>query len=74
MTTLTPAYNRDYKSATAATLDYLSGKDFILADISSQWDGKPCSCRDFPNQCVVLRYYKFRRTTTATYKTATATA
>ena len=41
--TLTPAYGRDYKSKKAVLADFNADKDFILADISSQWDGKPCN-------------------------------
>lgn len=39
--TLTPAYGRDYKSKKAALVDFNDGMDFIIADISSPWDGKP---------------------------------
>ena len=65
--TLTPAYGRDYPSAKAAKADYLAGKDFVLNDITSPYDGKYCSCRDFPNQQVMLRYRKLQRVTTAVY-------
>jgi hypothetical protein len=68
MPVLTPAYGRDYKSAAEAEKAYLEGKDWILNDISSRWDGKPCSCRNFPNQRVELRYNKLRKVTAATYK------
>lgn len=40
-TTLVPAYGRDYKSAKAALADWDAGKDFIIADISDPYDGKP---------------------------------
>ena len=56
MKTLTPAYGRDYTSSYAAITAYRAGKDFILQDTTSRWDGKPCSIRDFPNEPVVLRY------------------
>lgn len=65
--TLTPAYNRDYPSATTVIEDYLAGKDFILNDITSRWHGRYCSCRDFPDQQVKLRYRNLTRATTATY-------
>ena len=39
--TVTPAYGRDYKTGTAARADWAAGKDFIIADISNPWDGKP---------------------------------
>jgi len=63
MITLTPAYGRDYKSSQSVIKDYLAGKDFILNDITSPWNGKPCSCRDFPNQQVKIRYHNLQRIT-----------
>ena len=60
MKTLTPAYGRDYKNQKSVILDYKSGKDFILRDITSPWDGKPCSNRDFEGEKVVLRYNKLK--------------
>jgi hypothetical protein len=47
MATLTPAYGRDYKSKAAVFEDLNAGKDFIFNDITSPWDGKYCSIRDF---------------------------
>ncbi len=41
MMTLTPAYGRDYKYKRDAMKDFYADKDFILNDVSSQWDGKP---------------------------------
>ena len=61
MKTLTPAYGKDYKSAKAAIAAYNEGADFILADITSPWHGKPCSARDFPSERVCLRYYNKTR-------------
>jgi hypothetical protein len=43
MATLQPAYGRDYKGKAAILEDFLAGKDFILNDRDSQWDGKPCN-------------------------------
>ena len=64
MVTLTPAYGRDYKSAAAAIKDLKEGKDFILNDITSRWDGKPCSVRDFDGgQKLCIRYGSLRKTT-----------
>ena len=55
--TLTPAYGRDYKSAKAVKEDFMAGKDFIIADITDRYDGKPCSIRDFPaGTGITLRY------------------
>lgn len=67
MATLTPAYGRDYTSAKAAEADYLKGRDFVLNDAFSPWDGKPCSCRDFPGQEVKIRYNRRRNTVLVTY-------
>lgn len=57
--TVVPAYGRDYKSKAEAVADWEAGKDFIVQDISSRWDGKACSCRDFPKtQTINIRYKK----------------
>ena len=40
-TTLTPAYGRDYKSKATVKADLDRDLDFLLADFSSPWDGKP---------------------------------
>ena len=55
MMTLTPAYGRDYPSRAAALADWQAGKDFIIRDISSPYDGKPCSIRDM-TEAVKIRY------------------
>ncbi len=55
-----PAYGRDYKNAKDAAAAWKSGKDFILADISSIYHGKYCSCRDFPQENMEVRYNKKR--------------
>jgi len=68
MRILTPAYGRDYTSAQKAIAAYQSGKDWILNDITSPWDGKPCSCRDFPGEPVELRYSKLRKLTITQYE------
>ena len=55
--TLIPAYGRDYRNAKDAKADFLAGKDFIIADISDPYDGKPCSVRDFDaGTGITLRY------------------
>ena len=61
MKTLTALPSHDYKSAKAAIAAYNEGADFILADITSPWHGKPCSARDFPSERVCLRYYNKTR-------------
>lgn len=62
--TISPAYGRDYRSAPDAKTAWLTGKDFILRDITSRWNGKPCSIRDFPaGTTVTIRYAKLRKAT-----------
>ena len=41
--TLTPAHGRDYKSKKAVLEDWHAGKDFIIDDFLSRWDGKPAN-------------------------------
>jgi hypothetical protein len=60
MTTVTPAYGRDYKSKAAAFKDWEDGKDFILNDFSSRWNGKPCNCKDIRGP-VMIRYDRMRK-------------
>ena len=61
MITLTPAYGRDYKSINAVKEALSSGADFIINDMFSPYDGKPCSSRDFPGQKVKVRYSGLRK-------------
>ncbi len=53
---LLPAHGRKYNNKAEVTEAYLCGKDFILADISSPEDGRLCSCIDFLNQPMEVRY------------------
>jgi hypothetical protein len=58
---LSPAYGRDYKSAAACEADFRAEKDFILNDVRSRWNGKPCSIRDgVKGDRIELRYNKMR--------------
>jgi len=61
--TLTPAYGRDYKSKKAVLADWEAGKDFIIADIMSKWDGKPANKSDLVGETVMLRYDGLRKIT-----------
>jgi len=64
MATLTPAYGRDYKSAAAAIKDLIEGKDFVLHDITSRWDGSYCTISDFnPGDKLTIRYSDNRKCT-----------
>ncbi len=46
-TTLIPAYGREYKGKSAILADWNAGKDFIIADAFSRWDGKPANRESF---------------------------
>jgi hypothetical protein len=64
MPTVVPAYGRDYTSKAKAIADWEAGKDFILQDISSPWDGKPINKEDAKNagfRTVNIRYKKLRQ-------------
>ncbi len=66
-TTLIPAYGRDYRTAKAARQDWADGKDFVVADHFSRWDGKPANKDSFPiGSNVTLRFCKLTRTANAT--------
>ncbi len=62
---LTPAYGRDYKSKAAVMADWDADKDFIIADISSPWDGKPANrsalAADGVTQTINIRYSRLRK-------------
>jgi hypothetical protein len=65
--TLTPAYGRDYKSAKAAKEDFNADKDFIIADISSPYDGRPVNKSQLPKGTSVTLRFK-RQTQVAVVK------
>ena len=59
--TLVPAYGRDYKTPFETVKDFSEGKDFLIADISNRWDGKPCSIRDLEKGTIKIRFAKLRK-------------
>lgn len=60
-TTLVPAYGRDYQSADSVYWDWNAGKDFLIADMSNRWNGKPASKENFPEgSSVRIRYNGLR--------------
>ena len=71
---VTPAYGRDYKSKAEVVAAWEAGKDFILQDMSSPYDGKPINKQDAAGipglRAVNLRYKK--NTQVAVVKVATA--
>mgnify|MGYP003977255775 FL=1 len=61
--TLVPAYGRDYKSKREVIEAWDAGKDFIIQDMSSRWDGKPINKSDAKSsgiQNVNIRYKGMR--------------
>lgn len=63
-TTLTPAYGRDYKSKKAALADFHAGKDFIINDFFSPWDGKPAGKNDLKGYLITFRFNNLRTVAT----------
>lgn len=59
--TVVPAYGRDYKSAAKAKADWEAGKDFIIKNFNSPWDGKPANKKDLAGLMVQIRYYDMTR-------------
>ena len=65
--TLIPNRGRDYPSAMRVLEHLKEGRDFIVADMSSQWDGKPCNIEDLKRAGVMharVRYSQQRKVTT----------
>lgn len=56
MIQLTPAYGRDYDSKKALLADWENNMDFIIADVSNRWFGKPANKRDLTNESVKIYY------------------
>ena len=65
MTTVTPAYGRDYKSKKAALAEWNSNEDFIINDISNRWDGKPVNKQgaEEGKLSIMIRYDQLRKIT-----------
>ena len=65
MTTVTPAYGRDYKSKQAALADWNSNEDFIINDMSNRWDGKPVNKQGAEEYklSIMIRYDQLRKIT-----------
>ena len=62
--TLIPAYGRDYASPSAVKADWKAGKDFIVNDCSSPWDGRYCNRHDLAQtdrDHVMIRYHARRK-------------
>ena len=56
-THMVPAYGRDYKTSEEALASWKEGKDFLISDIGSHWDGRYTSIRDWAkDETVLIRY------------------
>ena len=67
-----PAYGRDYGSVEAITKDWLAGKDFMIADVSCQWNGSYVNRGDAETYGIAevrVRYAKKTKQTTLDTKT-----
>ena len=54
--TLLPAYGRTYKNAAAVRADWDAGKDFIISNRASPYDGLPANKEQLAGQSVGIRY------------------
>lgn len=62
MISLSPAYGRDYKAKAAVLADWAAGKDFVINDISSRWNGRVANKADLAGSGdVKFRYAKLAK-------------
>ena len=62
--TLVPNRGRDYPSKARVIEHLKEGRDFIVADMSSRWDGKPCNINDLKAEGIGqarVRYDRLRK-------------
>lgn len=63
---LIPAYGRDYKSKKEIQADLEANKDFVIADMSSQYDGKPVNLeqlQEVGERTINVRYKRLTEVT-----------
>lgn len=54
---LIPAYGRDYANKADIVRDWAANKDFVIADMSSRWDGRPINREQTsPADTIQVRY------------------
>jgi hypothetical protein len=63
MLTVIPAYGRDYNSIDEIQKDYDAGKDFLISDISSRYDGSYINKEQAVEMGIklIVRYSKKRK-------------
>lgn len=62
--TLTPAYGRDYKSRKAVEVDFFADRDFIIADMTHPYEGKPVNRSQLAEEGLAqvnVRYAQLRK-------------
>ena len=62
--TLVPAYGRDFNSKKEVLAAWNGGKDFIIADVTNPWSGKPINLADARQAgvgSVTIRYKALRQ-------------
>ncbi len=59
--TLIPNRGRDYPTAGRVLEHLKEGRDFIVADVSSVWDGKPCNILDLKRAGIMHARVRFDR-------------
>lgn len=59
--TVRAAYGRQYKNRAQIVADWAAGKDFLICDISSLYDGKPVNKESTPGYTVFVRYGNDRK-------------
>ena len=62
-TTVVPAYGREYKGKAAILIDWNAGKDFIVSDAFTRYDGKPANKESFEAAGVGVVNVRFARMT-----------
>lgn len=60
---LVPYLSRDYTSRKAIEADLLAGKDFVIADMSNPWDGKPGNLPQFREAGYTVLHVRYKRLT-----------
>jgi hypothetical protein len=59
---LIPAYGRDYENHAELRKDFELGKDFVIADFSDPYDGKPVNLTQMtPGDAVFVRYSRLQK-------------
>lgn len=62
VSTIIPAYGRDYTSMKAAKADFMANKDFVIADLFNPYDGKYVNRSQLGDQDTVqIRFHRLTR-------------